>query len=353
MARQLALSLACEGLLRYKTATGKSPHTIEDYRSSFKKLLVFIKDDPPIGSIARDQLVAFFAWLQDDYVSDPDGVAPRKRGPLSPKSVLNIHTALSSLWTWATDEGFAPSHIVRTIKPPPAPLPAIEPFAKEEVSVLLKACDNSRSWKTHPDIASYRPTADRDRPIIMTLLDTGIRASELCGVTFGDLNLGDNHLKVRGKGVGRQGRERIVYFGNRTGHAIWKYLAPRLQSIRPDDPVFVVGGGQLCRPLSRGVLGKLLARIGERAGVRDVFPHRFRHTFAINYLRNKGDIFTLQALLGHSDLAMVRRYARIALTDCAEAHRRPSPVGNWRLQRSGRSRGSQLGEARHLALDGD
>jgi len=66
MVRQLALSLACEGLLRYKTASGMSPHTIEDYRSSFKKRLVFFKDDPPIGSITRDQLVGFLAWLRDD-----------------------------------------------------------------------------------------------------------------------------------------------------------------------------------------------------------------------------------------------------------------------------------------------
>jgi len=120
MVRQLALSLAVEGYPLDKIASGKSPHTIEDYRSSFKKLLVYFKDDPPIDSIDRDQLVAFFAWLQEDYVSDPDGVVRRSSGPLSPKSVLNIHIALSSLWTWATDEGFAPSHIVRTIEPPPA-----------------------------------------------------------------------------------------------------------------------------------------------------------------------------------------------------------------------------------------
>lgn len=97
------------------------------------------------------------------------------------------------------------------------------------------------------------------------------------------------------------------------------------------DPLFVVGARHKARPMDRSVLHHLLQRIGERAGVRNTYPHRFRHTFAINYLRNGGDLFTLQAMLGHSDLEMVRRYARIAQVDVAQAQQRASPVDKWRL----------------------
>ena len=57
----------------YKTATGKSPHTITDYRTGFKKLLLYFDTDPLIASITRNQLVAFFAWLQDEYIGEPEG----------------------------------------------------------------------------------------------------------------------------------------------------------------------------------------------------------------------------------------------------------------------------------------
>jgi site-specific recombinase XerD len=83
--------------------------------------------------------------------------------------------------------------------------------------------------------------------------------------------------------------------------------------------------------MTREYLRQLLHRLGVRAGISKVHPHRYRHTFSINYLRNGGNVFTQKELLGHSDLEMTEKYVRIAQVDAAKGHRKAGPVDNWRL----------------------
>jgi site-specific recombinase XerD len=83
--------------------------------------------------------------------------------------------------------------------------------------------------------------------------------------------------------------------------------------------------------MGRTGLAQYLRRLGKRAGVDDTHPHRFRHTFAITFLRNGGDPYSLQAILGHTTMDMVKTYLNIAQVDLDAAHKRASPVEGWKL----------------------
>ena len=135
-----------------------------------------------------------------------------------------------------------------------------------------------------------------------------------------DVDLKTGKVFVTGKGS----KERHCYLGTTTRRSLWRYLADREND--PDAPLFTTHDD---RPLQRTWLRKVVATLGDRAGVSNAHPHRFRHTFAVQFLRNGGDIFTLQMLLGHSSLEMVKYYARLAAIDAEQAHRRASPADHW------------------------
>ena len=190
---------------------------------------------------------------------------------------------------------------------------------------MLAACDRSRSYvrpgKRKCD--HERPTALRDQAIIKLLVDTGVRASELCALRIRDLDMTNLRVKVMGKGS----KERLLAINARTAQAIWRYLATR-EDRRPVDPLFATRSGQL---LDRHNLRHMLKRSGERAGVSGVTVHRFRHTFAIQFLRNGGNMEALKEMLGHSTFEMVERYLHIVQADIDNVHRTASPGGNWLL----------------------
>jgi integrase/recombinase XerD len=325
---QISLARAIAAFLQAKQAAGLSPNTIRNYRNTFAKLDTYLEGtDPPFGSLDIDAMTGFLAWCQA-ATFEPDGVAPRGAFRLSAKSLLNLHTDLSALWTWAKERGLVAENIIRRIEAPDPDDPVIIPFTKEDIERLVAACVQKRTWKTQVDRPpDARPTAERDRALILLLVDTGLRASEVCALQRADLDMAQQAARVR---HGKGDKERIVHFGKRTAKALWQIINA-VPAGGTKECLFTVGPTTDARPLDRSVLCRLLKRIGERAGVGDVYPHKFRHTFAINYLRNGGDVFTLQALLGHTDLEMVQRYLNIVQTDCARVHAKASPVDNWKL----------------------
>lgn len=290
-----------------------SINTYNEYTNTFNRFLRYIGPTTDFAAITADHVRKFLNYLRTQH-------------RLKPKTVANAWIALSSLWTWAELELNIP-HIIRgRVERPKYKRTPIEPYARTDVAAMLEACHHAEAWqtKTGRQARTTRPTALRDRAIIATLLDTGMRASELCALTISDYDTKKGQLFIR-HGKGDKGR--FVYLGAGAKKHLWKYLATRPEA-KPAQPLFA--SARLTH-LDRNALRHLIQRCAKRAGVERSTVHRFRHTFAINFLRNGGNMLQLQNLLGHERMDTIRIYAQLAQLDLEEAQAKASPADNWNL----------------------
>lgn len=297
----MLLSKAVEGYF-YDKSTIYSESTLESYHYVFKLLIAHIGDQE-ISEVQPNQLKAFLVWLKQDYVPN------RFNGdtsPLSPAGVDLHWKGIRSLFKWA----YQTLDVVRPDLDLPRPhydRPQVKSFSEDEVRRLLKASDQRI------------PTARRNKALILFLLDTGLRLGEALRIKMQDINFENGEILVAPYGTGRKTKPRMVFVGNTAKRALWLYVA-RIDDARPADRLF---------PMSKVAVRIMLKRLSVRSGVADVYPHRFRHSFAIWFLRGGGDVFTLQRMLGHSTLEMVNYYLDIAQSDIAIAHKRASAVDRW------------------------
>jgi integrase/recombinase XerD len=323
----LLISKSIDGFLKFKTAEGLSVTTIVSYDHILNHWLAYA-GDRPMADVTATDLTNYMAWLRTEY--KPIRFNGSK-APLSAKSIRNVWVAFRSFFTWFHQEFNLPSP-ADDVTPPKFQKHPVETFSKEEIEKVMKACLYTRETKTEDrhKFVMRRPSANRDQAIILTLLDTGLRASELCALTVNDVDMKTGRVTVRHglEGGAKGGKGRTVYLGKVARKALWRYLAKREDGEDLKAPLFISAAD---RPFTKDSLRVLITRLGNRAGVKKTYPHKFRHTFAITYLRSGGDVFTLQSLLGHGSLDMVRHYARIAEADVEQAHRKASPADNWRL----------------------
>ena len=320
----LSISKSIDGFLKFKVAEGLSQRTVDSYEYYLNQWMNHIGDQD-VAKIKSSDLTNYLAWMRTEY-------KPKRwngnEDPLSAKSLRNVYIALRAFYTWLNKEFNLPNP-AKEITPPKFPQHVIQTFSKEDIEKLIKACIYSREAQTEErhKFVMRRPSANRDQAIVLTLLDTGLRATELCSLTVEDVDLKTGKVNVR-HGVGggaKGGKGRVTYLGKVARKAVWRYLAAREDGDDPRSPLFI---SRTDRPFNKDSLRVLINRLGARTEVKKTYPHKFRHTFAITYLRSGGDVFTLQMLLS---LDMVRHYAQIAEVDVEQAHRKASPADNMHL----------------------
>ena len=218
-----------------------------------------------------------------------------------------IVVAEGKVGAWlAEDAEYLPANPFAKLKRPKVAEPLIEVLSDDEIVALVQAV-NPNTF-----------IGARIYAILLLLLDTGIRASELCTLTLEHTDLEHGTIKVMGKGK----KERAVPFCAATKRALARYVS----TFRPDTTcpnLFVNEDGE---PLTYNALKLILLRLGRKANVPRLHPHLLRHTFAVKYLMNGGDVMTLRLMLGHTTLQVTQLYLHLAEAHVQTQHAKFSPV---------------------------
>jgi integrase/recombinase XerD len=291
---------AIEGYLLFKSTRATS-ETIKTDTALLKQFLDW-RGDVDVRDVTSENVRDYLDYQENE------------RG-LSRHTTRRHHAIISALYTWLSspDIDLAPGNPVRAVRPPKAPRLKAKALTREQVERLVAATPKARLHR-------------RARALVLFLLDTGARASEVAGLIVGDVNFSTGKVKVRGKGA----KERFVYLGKRALSALWLYVKEE----RPEpaqvgsNPLFMTSDGYR---LTRNVIRGIIVRLGDAAGVR-VTTHMLRHTSAIEHLRHGMDLVSLQHLLGHENITTTRIYLEaLSDEDVEERARRTSPGDNLRL----------------------
>ena len=299
---------------------GKSPSTIAIIECAVRYLADFLgangmsTDVNEIG-IAELRSYCLHLHMRQRFAAHP--FTKPQEGHLSGHTINGYLRALRSFWSLAEAEGFINENPFALLKIPKAPKKIIPTLSAEQLARLIEVVDLSN------------PQGYRDYAAILLLADTGLRLSELTSLKLEDVNLERRILKVWGKGA----KERMVPFGVRAQRALLRYV--NFHRAEPASPrteeCFLT---YLAEPMKKRRIEEIIKSYGIKAGIKGVrcSPHTLRHTMAIMWIRNGGDVFSLQQILGHSTLDIVRIYVNLAQSDIEAAHRKFSPADNLELK---------------------
>lgn len=286
-----------ERFLRYLSVErGLSRNTLTAYGTDLGKLSSFSsRCGKDLLSLRHDDLTTFVRTLH--------------RQGLDPRSIARTLVAVRGFYKFLVQDGYLKLDPSENLETPKSWQSLPRFLASEEVERLLMAPDTSSDLGL------------RDRAMLEVLYATGLRVSELVGLSAGNLALDIGVLTVLGKG----GKERAVPIGESAVEWTRKYIAirPRLAAHgNATAALFIADGGQ---PLSRQAFWRIVVSYGEIAGVGHITPHLLRHSFATHLLENGADLRAVQMMLGHSDISTTQIYTHITNERLREIYQKFHP----------------------------
>lgn len=291
----LKLSDTMEHFIFLKKAQGMSERTISDYQRTFKSFQNVMDGDTLDLELLKEKLLLFFS----------------ARSNKSPATYNVPYANLTAFFTWAVKEQFLESNPVKLLG-----------LKKKRDEGRMRHLEEDTTIKLLNiiDITTYAGL--RDYAIILLTLDTGIRPKEALSLKDNDLELNNKMLTIR-REIAKTRRTRILPLSHQTVEVL-----KRIQLIKPpdwDNYVFTtVEGYQMTVDRWQKRLKEYSLKIGS-----NVSPYDLRHTFAIMFLKNGGNVFSLQHEMGHADLSMTKRYVNLTQKDLQEQHTLASPVNKF------------------------
>jgi integrase/recombinase XerC len=280
---------------------GKTDRTVQSYRETLRHYRAAVLAlGLPFGveEFRPPHVYLFMGSVRDRGVTD--GTQHRRQ------------REVKAFFSWCKRMGYVDDNPFMRVPMVRREIKVVQPFSKDDVGCLLAASDPA----TH--------VGCRMRALILFLLDTGVRSSELSAMELADVLFQEHRVRVM-KGKGRKQRWTAV------SEVALSALRTYLDTYRGWQPgrLFQTVKG---RPLRAGHLNIIFTRLSEKSGVVHVHPHRFRHTFATWAIRASARELDVQYLLGHTSSVMVTRYsATYDSEQAAAAHAAFSPASQLQL----------------------
>ncbi|MDH3514485.1 MAG: site-specific tyrosine recombinase XerD [Gammaproteobacteria bacterium] len=278
---------------------GLSANTLEAYRRDLEGLDRWIvKRGNSLASASRADLL--------EYLSSNVGRGAR------PRTTARLLSSLRRFYGYLVREDKIKTDPTALIDSPKLGRPLPKSLTETQVEKLLES----------PDIT--KPLGLRDRAMLETLYATGLRVSELVGLTLSQASLTQGVVRVIGKGD----KERLVPLGEEAVEWISRYLSearPRLVRRRTTDALFATARGG---PMTRQAFWHNLRTHTKNAGIQTkLSPHTLRHAFATHLLNHGADLRVVQMLLGHADLSTTQIYTHVAQARLKTLHEQHHPRG--------------------------
>jgi integrase/recombinase XerD len=275
---------------------GLSRNTLSAYRSDLEAFSVWLKASPATAS--REQLQAYLAKCV-------------QRGA-RPRSTARLLSSLRRFYQYLLREEKITDDPTAQLESPKLGRPLPKSLTEEQVEKLLQAPDTETALGL------------RDRAMLETLYATGLRVSELVGLTLQQANLQAGVVKVIGKGD----KERLVPLGEEAIEWLQRYLneaRAKLLQGQTSDALFPTARGAA---MTRQAFWHNLKRYTRVAGIAThLSPHTLRHAFATHLLNHGADLRVVQMLLGHVDLSTTQIYTQVARERLKQLHAQHHPRG--------------------------